>query len=965
VTPERERDLERICQSALELPAADRAGFLNKACGGDDGLRREVESLLAQDVPSSFLETPALAVAAHGLVGHNPAQGLSLAGPALAVGQQIGHYTILSPLGSGGMGEVYRARDVTLGRDVAIKVLPSLFTSDPERLARFEREARILASVNHPNVATIHGVEHVDGIHALVLEVVEGETLGERLRSTASGSDGRRSRSNGDRRPQAGLPVSDALTIARQIADALEVAHEKGVIHRDLKPANIKIRPDGVVKVLDFGLAKAVAGDRSMPDASEPPTMTAAGTRDGIVLGTAAYMSPEQARGEAVDKRTDIWAFGCVLYEMLAGRGVFAAASTTETLSEVLKSEPDWQCLPVETPIAVKRLLRRCLAKDRSRRLSDMHDARLDLDETPGDAPADARLASHAHRFRRLAWAAALALLVTAVAAAGLVWRGGTRTSPTPMQVRFDIDVPPTSYPDSLAISPDGRAIVYAATSDDGRSQLWLRALDASSAQPLAGAKGGRRPFWSPDSRAIGFFADVSLKRMDIETGTVLRLADVQEFREGTWSDNGTILFTAFGGSGVLRVSDRGSDPVAVEIASATGGNPQSPRFLPGGRRFLYNAGPVPRAIFVGLLDGSERRRVVDADSAEYAHSGHLLYTRGGALFSQPFDPARFELTGSPVQIAERVIARSVANNGTLVFRSGLTPGRELVWFDRSGKTIGQPVGPGAHPSLSPDGGHVALDRATPGLPPDIWILDVARTGFNNLTVGRWASNSPLWSPDGTSIVFASPRNGKPFGMYERSAAGGEGERLLLQTDQASIPNDWSADGRLLIYRTGATAQDFDLWALSLDDNRTFPLVQTKLAQREAQFSPDGRWFAYQSNESGRFEIYLRPFPDAGRTRIPVSTNGGVQVRWRRDGRELFYFGLDNTLMAVPMPASPTGDTMRPGSPVPLFRANVEAGEGVGVQDYAVSRDGTRFLISRVQEVTAPITVVLNWRPKE
>ena len=950
LTPEREREIERICDAALERAIPEREAFLAEACAGDDSLRGQVESLLAQErIAASFLETPALKLLARGM-------GTERA--ALAVGRQIGSYTIVSPLGAGGMGEVYRAHDTTLRREVAIKVLPAIFTSDRERLARLEREARVLASLNHPNIATIHGVEHVDDIYALVLEVVEGVTLSDRLAAF-----------------RAGLHLADALGIARQLIEALGAAHETGIVHRDLKPANIKIRPDGVVKVLDFGLAKSLEPREDVPqalDLSPSPTLTGPYGRDRILLGTAAYMSPEQTRGEQVDKRTDIWAFGCVLYEMLAGRAPFAAGSITETLSDVLKTEPDWHRLPTDTPDSVRRLLRRCLAKDRARRLTDINDARLDLDEAV-DVPTNARLSSRARRLETLSWVMAL-VLVTVLAASGIAWLIGIRTSSPPPQVRFEIESPPTAYPDTLAISPDGRKVVFAATADDGRSRLWLRWLDASSAHPLAGTEGGRTAFWSPDSQSIGFFANGSVKRMDVETGTVLKLGNAADLRSGTWSGDGTILFSPGTGS-LLRISDRGGEAVAVSALSANGIALMHPRVLPDGR-LLYDGGDggaTPRGIHVARLDGSLRRRIADGASAEYASPGYLLFTRDHTLLAQRFDATKSALAGSPVQVAEGVMALSVASNGALVFRSGVAPRRALLWFDRSGRELGRVPGPGDTPTISPDGSKVAVARVPPDRTtrPDIAIFDLARNVFGNVTAGRFANNSPLWSPDGTRIVFTSPRNRKPFALYLRPAAGGGDEQVLLELPQAAIPNAWSPDGRFLIYRRSSgtpsaqTSGAFDLWMLSLEDGRTFPLVQTEFSEREAQFSPDGRWFAYQSNESGRYEIYIKPFPDDGQTRHHVSRNGGVEVRWPRDGHELFYFGLDDTLMAVPIDTSQTGQTIKVGSPIPLFRANVGAGEGVGVQDYDVSRDGGRFLINTLQDVTAPITVILNWSPKE
>jgi hypothetical protein len=518
---------------------------------------------------------------------------------------------------------------------------------------------------------------------------------------------------------------------------------------------------------------------------------------------------------------------------MLAGRAVFGAASITETLSDVLTTEPDWQRLPVDTPDSVRRLLRRCLAKDRTRRLRDIYDARLDLDEPPGDVPTHARLASRARRLKRLTWAMAVLLPITAAAATGIVWRVSNRASSPPPQVRFEIETPPTSYPDTLAISPDGKRIVFAATAGEVRSRLWVRPLDAQSAQPLAGTEGGRMAFWSPDSQSIAFVADSSLKLMDVATGAVLPRMSAPEALPGAWNSDGTILFSPYTGP-IFRMSDRVGNPVVVEFPM--GGARTYPRFLPGGRYFLYAAGSLPRGIYAGQRDGSDHRRLVDGTSAEYSRSGYLFYTRDGALLAQRFDPARLELSESPVQIAERVVAMSVATNGTVVFRSGAAAGRELAWFDRAGKEISRPAGTGGSPALSPDGDRVAVNRSTPGAGPrpDIWILDLARNRFSNVTTGPGANNTAIWSPDGASIVFASVRNGRPFALYQRSAAGGGDERLLLQETGAVIPNDWSRDGRFLIYRESASApgnlnfNDFNLWALSLKDGRTFPLAQTE-----------------------------------------------------------------------------------------------------------------------------------------
>ena len=793
------------------------------------------------------------------------------------------------------------------------------------------------------------------------MELVEGRTLADRI------VDGP-------------LQTAEALTIARQIAEALEAAHEKGIVHRDLKPANIKLTPDRVVKVLDFGLAKADAtpADARHPqaDVTNSPTFRTGGTKPGVILGTAAYMSPEQSRGEAVDKRTDIWAFGCVLFEMLAGRSVFAAASITETLSEVLKTEPDWQRLPADTPEGVRRLLRRCLTKDRARRLADIRDAQLELDEPLGDTLSASRRESRARPFERLSWATVL--LVTVIAAIGTVWRVGV--PPPARQVRFEIGLPPTAYPDTLAISPDGGMIVYAAVSDDGRSRLWLHSLNDASNRPLPRTEGGLKAFWSPDSRSVGFFANGSLKRINIGTGTVEPIVDTAGAGAGTWNADGTILIEPIAGNRILRLSDRPGG-TAVPVESATGDLPRSPRFLPGGRHLLYSAADAePRGIYVAELDGAGRKRLVNGTSAVYAPSGYLLFTtQDRSLFAQPFDPATLELSGDRVLIAEQVIAMSVADDGTLVVRSGAAPRSELAWFNESGVEISR-LGEGNNPQISADGGRVAFTRVVSGEPgPDIWTMDVAGSTRTKITFGPTPSsnNFPLWSPLDSRIVFASRRNGKPFALYRTSAvSGGPDEELLSHPPRGAVPSDVSHDGRFVIYRRGADPNmpgsvDFDLWVMSLEDKRTSRLVQagSDFNEREAQFSPDDRWFAYQSDKTGTFQVYIHPFPDGqdGRKEIgPVSTNGGGHVRWRHDGRGLFYFGLDGMLMFVPIPAGTAGNSIVAARPVELFRKNVaSAGEGTDRQTYDVSDDGTRFLINTRQDVTAPVTVVLNWSPTE
>jgi eukaryotic-like serine/threonine-protein kinase len=853
-------------------------------------------------------------------------------------GQRVGPYLIEELIGAGGMGQVYRARDTRLDRDVAIKVLPDEFARDPDRATRFEREATILASLNHPNIAHIHGIEETDGVLALVMEYVRGDTL-----------VGRR------------LTMEEALKVARQIAAALEAAHEKGIIHRDLKPANVMVTPNGLVKVLDFGLAKLGSHEtgtvRGSALTNSPTMLTHGRTREGVLLGTGAYMSPEQARGQVVDARTDIWAFGCVLYEMLTGRAVFAGQTLSDTIAAVLEREPDWQRLPAATPDSVRRLLRRCLQKDPNRRLADIRDARWDLEETPADLATGAEPSSRARRLERYAWAAAL--LVAVIVAAVMTGRPSERAAPRdPRQVRFQIPSPPTRDPGSVAISPDARQIVFAATADE-RTKLWVHSLDTASARPLMGTDGGRMPFWSPDSRAIGFFAEGRLKRIDLDSGTVLPLAAASNPYGGTWTDDGRILFVPVGGSPVLQMSSRGGDTTAIE-STALVGVAEFPRSLPGTGRVLFSARGRSAGLYVGARDGPERQRLGDRAFATAAGDS-LLFIRDRGLFVQRLDPSTLELGGTPTQVATGVTGVSIANDGSLVYRSGPESGSQLSWFDRSGTEVGRASNPGLVPSISHDGRRVTMTREATGpgsVNGGIWIWDIERDRFSRLVAAPPVGNTPIWSFDDTRIVYSSPR-GKPFALYEKPAEGGGTERLVLQTDQAIFANDWSRNG-VLIYRSSDPKMGMDLWTLSVKDDRREPLLKTDFNEREAQFSPDGRWFAYQSDQTGQYEIYIRPFPDDGRKGYgPLSVNGGTQVRWNSNGKELFYVSSDERLMTVPISTTANGQTIEAGKPVALFQTHIVE-TGVLGQQYVVSRDGKRFLILSTQEAISPITVILN-----
>jgi eukaryotic-like serine/threonine-protein kinase len=954
---ERWATVDRLFEAALERQPDERASFLREACPDDEALRQDVESLLAHaSGAGDFLEGPALE-----LVGGVPVEGRD---PSL-VGHQLGPYRILSVLGIGGMGEVYRAHDTTLARDVAIKILPRLFTTDPDRRARFDREARLLAALNHPHIGAIYGVQDSDGIRALVLELVDGPTLQDRIGRSQ------------------GLSIGEALHIARQIADALEAAHEKGIVHRDLKPANIKITPDGVVKVLDFGLAKAASGDASGPNLTQLPTVTIGGTREGVILGTAAYMSPEHARGSSVDKRTDIWAFGCVLYEMLTGRRAFPGDTISDTIAAVLEREPDWQALPSATPDKVRDLLRRCLRKDPHSRLRDIGDARLDIDDAQG-AEATGQPATQivSHR-ERLAWMAAAVLAAAAVAA--LVWAGRPEGSmPVAPEMRVEITTPPTSDLVSMEISPDGQRIVFVATFE-GRPRLWLRRLDTVLARPLPGTDLAALPFWSPDGRSIGFFANQRLRRIDLDGGTVQPLARVEVGLGGTWTRDGVILFGSRTGGSIYRVSENGGEVTSVTEVHAPQLGHRFPQILPDGLHFLYYvAGPPETSgVYVARLNGSDTRRVFSADSAAiHTQSGHLLFIRQGTLYAQRFDPVTLTAPGTPFSVAERVAlesrfgrpALSASPAGPIVYRGAGNGGQQhFVWFDRTGRATGTFGERSAldlsHPSLSPDGRHVAVSRTVAGN-TDVWLLDTIRDTLSRFTTHPGNDIFPLWSSDGSLIVYGSQRRGRVGAdLYEQSATGSQ-EKELLAAASVGLTNvlldDWSPDGRFILFRDVSPKGGYDLWALPVKPlGKPFPVVQTQFEEGGAQFSRDGNSIAYQSDESGRSEIYVQPFPAPG-ARTPISTTGGTQARWSRDGKELFYIALDGRLMAVPMRVSSDGTVPAATTPVPLFQTRILGGlpgQGSYRQQYMVARDGRFLMHSVVQEDTSPIIVILNWKP--
>ncbi len=923
----------------------------------------------------------------------------------LSFGTRLGPFEILSSLGEGGMGAVYRAHDAKLHRDVAIKVLLPAVANDPDRRARFSREAQVLASLNHPNIAAIYGLEESEGTLALVMELVEGPTLADRI-------------------AQGAIPLADALPIAQQIAEALEAAHEQGIIHRDLKPANIKVRPDGVVKVLDFGLAKAMdPAGASSDHAMNSPTISLHATQAGMILGTAAYMAPEQARGNAVDKRADLWSFGVVLYEMLTGTRLFEGTTISDTLAAVLRAEPDWTRLPAETPASMRKLLRRCLEKDRKRRLDSASAARLEIDDAltapaADPSPAGAAASSSARGSRLWMLVAAVAVLGMAGLAVPAVRYLREAPPDAPPETRVDLVTPAGGDPLAFALSPDGRQIVFVAAGD-GASRLWLRSLSTTTAQPLPGTDGAAYPFWSPDSRAVAFFADGQLKRLDLGGGAPRALAAAPLGRGGSWNADGVLLFAPTAGGPLFRVAAAGGAAAPVTTLDRQTSH-RWPVFLPDGQHFLFYAwgGPDTAGIHLGTLDAGAPTRLTAADAAAtylpadalreggprpsvavreggpggaeaLREGGWLLWTRAGTLQAQRLDLPRRALTGDPVTLADAVVsdgtinrsAVAVSATGLVAYRAGRARRRQLTWVDRTGKVLGTLGAPDEHtllsPRVAPDGRRVAVYRTVQGN-TDLWLLDGART--SRLTFDAGGDRTPIWSPDGRRLVFNSDRTGVRD-LYGKDASGAGVEARLVASAQSKVATDWSADGRFLLYVSLDPQTAWDLWAQEMDPSTGAAregrapgtVLRTPFIELWGRFSPDGRWVAYQSNASGRMEIYVRPGtpPAAAGAAAPapsaqwqVSTAGGIHPSWRADGQALYYLGPDGALMAAPV--TTRGTALEPGTPVALFPTRIVGGwDGGQSPQYDVTRDG-RFLINTVLDDAAatPITLIMNWRPK-
>ena len=883
----------------------------------------------------------------------------------LNAGTKLGPYEITGALGAGGMGEVYRARDTRLGRDVAVKVLPEGFARDAERLGRFRREAQVLASLNHPNIAAIYGFEDARGVHALVMELVEGPTLAERIKQSA-------------------IPADEALPIAKQICEALEYAHERGVIHRDLKPANVKITSGGAAKILDFGLAKALEGDAASADISSSPTISRMATQAGIILGTAAYMSPEQARGKNADRRSDIWAFGVVLFEMLSGKRLFVGETTSDTLAEVLKMEPDWTLLPANTPPRIRELLQRCLKKDARQRLQSIGDARIALEEAisnvpQGTAPVNDPPAKRPLSRTMLPWALAVTAILVAWTFA--YWRPSSET-PKVMQLSLALPEPISGILDPnpgspFAISQDGSQVVYVASDPGKPPQLYLLSLDQRTAVPVPGTENAVQPFFSPDGQWVAFFALGKLRKVSLHGGPSIDLGGAPVPHGANWAEDDSIVYAPNFGSGLMRVAAAGgaSQLLTTPNAKQNEVSHRWPQVLPGGNAVLFTIQLTTQTTYddsriaiLSLQTGKWRTLLEGGSYARYVPSGHIVYARAGSLMAMPFDLRRLELSGEPVPVVEGLVTTAVTSGGAeydvaptgmLAYVPGTAraPESSLVWVDRRGvaQKLPAPLNNYSNPQISPDGKLMAVQIHSGG-PSDVWVYDFARNTLTRLTFAG-NNSSPVWTADGQRLIYRAIR-GVPSFQW-RAADGSGSEKILLSLGldaMAAVPFSVSPDGKILLYSHTGPAGMAVTYALSLDGHGTsHPYSQSTNQMTNSRFSPDGNWVAYSSNESGREEVYVQSFPTPG-GKWMVSNDGGAYPRWSRTGHELFYLN-GYKMMSVAVETRPT---FKAGTPRLLFENPAYGGLG----NYDVAPDGQHFVMITQEDTNATpseLNVVLNW----
>jgi Tol biopolymer transport system component len=877
----------------------------------------------------------------------------------LAIGTRLGPHEILAPIGAGGMGEVYRARDTRLDRIVAIKVLPEHFAANLELKQRFEREAKAISQLTHPHICTLYDVGNEGGVEYLVMEFLEGESLAQRLENAA-------------------IPPAQVISYGIEIADALEKAHRGGIIHRDLKPGNIMITKSGI-KLLDFGLAKIAAPTTVVAEMSSLPTEGVPSqplTERGTVMGTFQYMAPEQIEGSEADARTDIFAFGCVLYEMATGRKAFTGKSRVSLIGAILKDEPPpISSIQLMTPPALDRLVQTCLAKEPEDRFQTAHDVKLQLQwiaEGGSQAGAPAIVVSRRKTREKLAWGlSALLFLATLILGVGYLRRAPAPAHP----VRFQIPPPDgLSVVGSPRLSPDGKFIAFSATDVSGKTQIWLRPFESLEVRPMPGTDGAAlRPFWSPDSRFIAFVAGGKLKKIDLSGAPPQTICDASSGADGSWGKEGVILFDGATSDPIKRVPASGGvaqDAVKLDLKAGVA-NIGWPEFLPDGRHFLYLSTNTKSEsqLMVASLEGSQppRALVSAASRVQYVEPGYLLFVREGTLVAQPFDAGKRKLSGEPIPLSEKMSTSgggladfSAAGAGVLIYRGGESTDSRLVWVDRSGKEISEAGKPSAFntTALSPDGNRLAFDLtdAQSGK-RDIWIRDLKRGVSSRFTFDPSNNNSPLWSSDGSRIVFASDRKGAPS-LYQKAASGTGPEEELFSCGERLVASDWSRDGRYIAVNRLSAKTSFDIWIVPADGkSKPFPFLHEPYSEVLPSFSPDGRFIAYMSNESKRMEIFVQQFPGPG-GKWQVSTDGGVEPHWSADGKEIFYLSPDRKIMSVAVEAGP-GFTV--SIPKPLFDARIQPGQRRN--SYLVSRDGKEFLLLSPlsKERMQPITVVLNW----